>query len=317
MRIINSASRSFKPIFRYSILTALLGLFINPLGYAHDMAQMNQQHQQKENSLDQQHDMQMQHESDSTQDHKSTVDQYSLIAPHLTSLEPISLNQSVHSNHQKEHGGQIYQRTVFENQWQLNKHGQGQLASELESWIGSDENKLYFKGHINKAESEAENYDVSAMYSRNVANFWDIQAGLRYRYDQAYSRGKDQVDAVLGIQGLAPYYFETDAYVYIGRDDQISLSLELERDVLLTQKLILKPYLDMMVILKDGSEFAKKTGFNQTQFGLETRYEINKRFMPFIDIAYVYDRGEKRQIDDAYAQKQADWLYGVGLRLRF
>ncbi len=60
------------------------------------------------------------------------------------------------------------------------------------------------------------------------------------------------------------------------------MSLETERDVLLTQKLIVKPYLDLNVVLSDDSSYAQKTGLSTAQLGLETRYEINKKLMPLL-----------------------------------
>ncbi len=49
------------------------------------------------------------------------------------------------------------------------------------------------------------------------------------------------VDGVIGILGLAPYFFETQAYLYGGENNFWGASFELERDLLLTQKLITQP----------------------------------------------------------------------------
>ena len=38
-------------------------------------------------------------------------------------------------------------------------------------------------------------------------------------------------------------------------------------------------------------EYAQKTGLSKLQAGVQTRYEINKKIMPFIDIAYAYHKG--------------------------
>ena len=53
--------------------------------------------------------------------------------------------------------------------------------------------------------------------------------------------------------------FETDAYLYVGEDQLWKLSLETERDLLFTQKLIGKPYLKADVVLQDESRYASKT----------------------------------------------------------
>ena len=222
-----------------------------------------------------------------------------------------------HAAHLKEHGGQIYQQTTLESKWLRNDNGQGALKSKLETRIGTDENKIFIKVHADKAESQQAEYDAKLLYSRNVADFWDVQAGLRYRNDPNREVDQDQVDAVLGLHGMAAYFFETDAYVYIGQDRQVSFNLETERDLLLTQKLIIQPYLDMSIVLSDDSNYAKKTGLNSVQVGLETRYEINKKVMSFIDVAYGYNKGVQETAWQKSSSSENAWFYGAGIRFKF
>lgn len=231
--------------------------------------------------------------------------------------ENVNSNDAASAEHIKEHGGQIYQQTTVESKWLRNDDGEGVLKSELETRIGTDENKIFIKLHADDAESEQAEYDAKVLYSRNVADFWDVQAGLRYRNDQNREVDQDQVDAVIGVHGLAPYFFETNAYLYVGQDNQTSLSLETERDVLLTQKLIVKPYLDLNVVLSDDSSYAQKTGLSTAQLGLETRYEINKKVMPFIDVAYGYKQGREQTAWQAESASDQEWLYGAGIRFKF
>jgi Uncharacterized protein involved in copper resistance len=127
----------------------------------------------------------------------------------------------------------------------------------------------------------------------------------------------EHVDAIFGFHGLAPYFFETNAHLYLGQDDFIGLELETERDLLLTQKLILQPYVEVDLILKDKAANAKKTGISHAALGLETRYEINKKIMPYLNIAYEYSKGnEKTSWQDASDSEQGG-RYGIGLRVMF
>ncbi|WP_291354292.1 MULTISPECIES: copper resistance protein B [unclassified Acinetobacter] len=231
--------------------------------------------------------------------------------------ENANVNDAASAEHIKEHGGQIYQQTTVESKWLRNDDGEGVLKSELETRIGTDENKIFIKVHADDAESEQAEYDAKVLYSRNVADFWDVQAGLRYRNDQNREVDPDQVDAVIGVHGLAPYFFETNAYLYVGQDNQTSLSLETERDVLLTQKLIVKPYLDLNVVLSDDSSYAQKSGLSTAQLGLETRYEINKKVMPFVDVAYSYNKGNEETAWQQQSSSENEWLYGAGIRFKF
>lgn len=225
-------------------------------------------------------------------------------------------------DHRKEHGAQIYSMTTVDSKWLRGEDGDGALKSELETRIGTDENKLFIKAHISKHESHDAAYDVKALYSRNIADFWDAQAGLRYRYekqelDQRAADTEEKLDAVFGLHGMAQYFFETDAYLYMGVDDFAALSLKTERDLLLTQKLILQPYLEAEAVLNDDSKYAKKTGLSSASLGLETRYEISKKFMPYIDVAYEYSKGNAQTAWQDASGSERGWVYGAGLRIKF
>ena len=257
--------------------------------------------------------------SSATQILKPTTHSISQVEQPSTVMSPV-LNHP--HDHRKEHGAQVYSMTTLDNKWLFDEHGTGALKSKLETRIGTDENKIFIKAHINKSESADAEYDVKALYSRNISDFWDAQSGLRYRYEktaleQGHNDTEEQLDAVFGLHGMAQYFFETDAYLYLGQDDYVALSLETERDVLVTQKLILKPYLEMDVVVNDDSKYAQKAGLGHASFGLETRYEINKKVMPYLDIAYEYSKGQDETTWQSASSSEQGWVYGAGLRIKF
>ncbi|QQV07801.1 copper resistance protein B [Acinetobacter johnsonii] len=219
-------------------------------------------------------------------------------------------------DHLKEHGGQIYQVTRLENAWIVDEDGKGNLGTKFDTLIGTDENRLFIEANLDKAESNDPKYDVSALYSRNVAPFWDIQAGVRYSEDKN-SSNSDRVDGVIGVLGLAPYFFETQAYLYGGENNFWGASFELERDLLLTQKLITQPYIEADVIFSDDSNYAAKSGLSELKTGIKTRYEITKRIKPFIDVAYQYEKGQKATSMQEATESEKGWKYGAGIELVF
>ena len=221
-----------------------------------------------------------------------------------------------HDDHLKEHGGQIYQVTRLENAWMVDEDGKGNLGTKLETLIGTDENRLFIEANSEKSESNDPKYAVSALYSRNVAPFWDIQAGVRYSEDKN-SSNSDRVDGVIGVLGLAPYFFETQAYLYGGENNFWGASFELERDLLLTQKLITQPYIEADVIFSDDSNYAAKSGLSELKTGIKTRYEITKRIKPFIDVAYQYEKGQKATSMQEATESEKGWKYGAGIELVF
>ena len=234
-----------------------------------------------------------------------------------------TLNHSINKSHaehehRREHGGQVYQSTQLDTQWLWDEQGQGTLQSKLKVWLGSDENKLFIVADYAKPESEASEQQFAALYSRNIAEFWDAQAGLNYRYAAQHQVDREQMEGVLGVHGMAPYFFETDAHFYVGENQQWRFALDTERDVLLTQRLIMQPYLSLTWVLQDESNYAEKTGLADAEVGFKTRYEIVKNHvMPFIDVAYGYHKGQKATSWQAASASESGWVYGAGLTLKF
>src|SRR5690606_2618285 len=188
--------------------------------------------------------------------HTETADEASYQPPpkllhqqHALSAPQNSVSSASEHDHRKEHGAQIYSQVILDQKWQINSAGNGAFKSENEARIGTDENKVFLKLQADKSESSQADYAAEILYSRNISDFWDVQTGLRYRQENisqhTASLQNERFDAVLGLHGLAPYFFETNAYLYVGEDDFVGFKLETERDLLLTQKLIMQPFIEL------------------------------------------------------------------------
>ena len=92
---------------------------------------------------------------------------------------------------------------------------------------------------------------------------------------------------------------------------------ELERDLLLTQKLITQPYFEIDAVFSDDSDYAAKSGLSELKTGIKTRYEITKRIKPFIDVAYLYEKGQKATFMQEVTESEKGWIYGAGIELVF
>lgn len=228
----------------------------------------------------------------------------------LSTVYGTSLHREVHSasyqQHLREHGGQIYQASSLESAWTVDRQGNGLLLSSVESLVGNDENRLFIEAELTKFESAMEQYEASILYSRYIAEFWDLQAGYHFTKDQPT---KQKNFAAIGLMGLAPYFIETKAYLYFGNNNLWSMTLELERELLLTQKLIMQPYMEMDIVLHDGTSTAAETGIDEFSIGVKTHYEINKKIRPFIDLGYYRDQDQKPLTNS--------WRYGGGLAFSF
>lgn len=153
-----------------------------------------------------------------------------------------------------------------------------------------DYNKLFFEseGEYSIDESSFESIQTELFYGRAVSSFWDVRAGLRYDFEP----DPERAFAVLGVQGLAPQWFEVDANLYLSEDGDLSFGLESEYDILLTQRLILQPRLELGAAAQDVDAYGIGAGFTGIELGLRLRYEISRKFAPYIGVSWESALGE-------------------------
>lgn len=182
----------------------------------------------------------------------------------------------------------------------------------LDGWIGGDNNKLWLKSEGEVVSNNTERSENWALYSRNIATFWDAQAGLRYDEKPASTSY-----FVAGFTGLAPYHFETEAHIFVSNDEDVSFRLREENDFLLTQKLILQPYLEMNAYAQDVKELDVGSGLSDVSIGLQLRYEITRKFAPYIEVSYSSLLGETADIADRNNMHQSDSAITAGVKIIF
>ncbi|MBO3274265.1 copper resistance protein B [Pseudomonas schmalbachii] len=194
-------------------------------------------------------------------------------------------------------------------------HGNDQaLAWEAQGWYGTDYQKLRLKleGERDAGGPTTDN-EVQLLYQRMVADFWDVQAGLRYDDQPGPSRSY----AVLGVQGLAPQWFEVDANLFVSERGDPSLRLESEYELLLTQKLILQPSLEYKLALADDRDIGVGAGGSELEAGLRLRYEIRREFAPYIGYQWNRQYGRNGDIARAEGGDDEEGMWVAGVRMWF
>lgn len=152
---------------------------------------------------------------------------------------------------------------------------------DVKGWVGEDYNKLYLEseGEYNTDEGGYESAQVELLYNRNISTFWDLQVGFRHDF---LNHADDRNFAALGVQGLAPYWFEVDATSYVSDEGDVSVIFEAEYDILLSQRLILQPRFETELTLQDVPEYNIGSGVTSVELGARLRYEISRKFAPIL-----------------------------------
>ncbi|MFA7276670.1 MAG: copper resistance protein B [Pseudobdellovibrionaceae bacterium] len=183
---------------------------------------------------------------------------------------------------------------------------------DVDGWIGTDYNKLWLKSEGENMDGTLEAAEFWGMYSHNIATFWDAQIGFRHD-----SKPTSTTYAVFGVNGLAPYYFETEAHGFVSEHGDVTARFKTENDFLITQKLILQPYAEVNLSAQKVAEQDIGTGVTDAQTGLQTRYEITKRIAPYIDVHYGQKFGAAKSIAENNHEDSSELVGAVGLCFMF
>ena len=215
--------------------------------------------------------------------------------------------------HAAEHAQTIF-RSVMIDQLEIRDGDDGSpLILEGEAWIGSDLNKFWMKANIDSLEGDVEEFELQALYSRAIAPYWDLQMGLRQdiRPDDGPSW------AVLGLQGLAPYFFETEAAMFISESGDTAVSLSTEYELLLTQRWILSPEIEMDFHGQNDRAAGTGSGLSDIQAGVRLRYEIRREFAPYIGINWNRKFGNTADFATEADEEISSTQWVAGFRIWF
>ncbi len=184
---------------------------------------------------------------------------------------------------------------------------------DIQGYYGGPTERLWFKSEGEGAFGAApEDAEVQALYSRAIAPFWDVQAGLRQ--DLA---GPGTTHAVIGVQGLARYRFEVDAALFVSHRGDVTARIEAEIDQRITQRLILQPRIEVNLAAQDIPVLGTGAGLDQIEVGARLRYEFIREFAPYIGIEQSWRTGRSSDFARARGEDPSTTSFVAGIRFWF
>lgn len=187
------------------------------------------------------------------------------------------------------------------------------LVLKGQGWIGKDLNKLWLKVEAERTDGETKEAELQALYSKAIARYWDLQVGVRRDFEPSPSRNW----GVVGLQGLAPYFFEVDAALFVGDSGRTALRLEAEYELLFTQRLILTPEIGVNFYGKDDAATGVGSGLFDVELGVRLRYEFRREFAPYIGVNWIKKYGKSADFSRIAGDKISDTQFVVGVRFWF
>lgn len=211
------------------------------------------------------------------------------------------------------HGNAVNYFVLFDQLEWLAGEGTNGVNLDSRGWIGRDRDRLWLR-----AEGDGEGRRVGkahghVLYGRQFSRWWDIVAGIR----QDFRPGPAQTWAAVGVQGLAPYWFEVEATAYVGASGRTHARFEVEYELLLTNRLILQPLVEAEVFGESDPERGIGAGLGTTDAGFRVRYEWRRELAPYVGVTWSRKWGQTADFAEAAGEDSRSARFVTGLRLWF
>jgi len=185
---------------------------------------------------------------------------------------------------------------------------------EGQGWVGTDYDKLWIKSEGKlQGNGTLDDGQQQFLYGRSVTTYFDLQGGLRSDIDSRPTRNW----AAFGIQGLAPYFFDLELTGYVSGEGHLAGKLEASYDLLLTQRLILQPQIEVNLYSKADPARLVGAGFSDIDTGLRLRYEFTRNFAPYLGVVYEGKFGQTASYARRTGDSTGDFRFVFGVRAWF
>jgi copper resistance protein B len=215
---------------------------------------------------------------------------------------------------QQHHGGQNFNQVLLNLAEYQFRNGRDGYRWDGEAWFGGDINRLFVKSEGEGAFRKGiESAEVQALYSRAVGPYFNLQAGVR----QDLGPSPKRTYATVGVEGLAPGFFELEGALFLSNKGDVLGRLEGYYDQRVTQRLILQPRAELNFAAQDVPENRIGSGLSNAELGLRLRYEIRREFAPYIGVSWDRRFGDTARYARAEGDKATSRSIVAGVRMWF
>jgi len=214
----------------------------------------------------------------------------------------------------REHGGFTGSMILFNLAEYQARAGSDGYRWEGEGWFGGDIDRLVVKSEgEGELRGPLEDAEVQALYSRAMDPWWNLLAGVRYDIRPDPRR----VYAVVGMEGLAPYWFKAAGALFLSNKGELRGRIEGFYDQRITQRLILQPRAEIEASARSIPEIGVGAGLTDIELGLRLRYEIAREFAPYAGVEWAGKIGETARLARDAADPTSGVSFVAGIRFWF
>ncbi len=187
-------------------------------------------------------------------------------------------------------------------------------AWEAEAWYGGDIDRLVIategEGEFGHAPEQAE---LRAVWRHALDPWWNLELGIRHDFSPNPHRSY----AVIGIEGLAPYWFEVGGRLFVSDKGEVHARAEASYDQRITQRMILQPRIELNAAFQDVPALRLGGGLESIELGARLRYQITPRSGTYIGVHWESKLGGTADLARAAGKKSSSVSAVFGIRAWF
>lgn len=210
----------------------------------------------------------------------------------------------------RQEGGQSFYQAMFNLAEYQAHQGHDGYRWDGEAWFGGDIDRAELRTEgTGTLRGRVDDAEVQALYGHAIGPYFDLQAGVR----QEFAPHPTRSDVTIGVEGLAPYMFQTEARLFVSTQGEVSGRFEAWMDERLTQRLVLQPRAELNFAAQDEPERRIGAGLYDAELGARLRYEMARRFAPYVGISYEAATGRTADYlrADGHAPTTTSFVAGV------
>ncbi|MBY0448253.1 MAG: copper resistance protein B, partial [Hyphomonadaceae bacterium] len=127
----------------------------------------------------------------------------------------------------------------------------------------------------------------------------------------------ERVNFVVGLQGLAPYWFELDSAVFISQAGEVSARIEAELDQRITQRLVVQPRVELNLAAQNSARRQVGAGLDSAELGLRLRYHLRRELAPYIGVEQEWRTGRSARFAREAGEDPSVTQLVAGIRFWF
>lgn len=181
------------------------------------------------------------------------------------------------------------------------------------AWYGGDFNKVWIETEGEHAAGSTLDARVEVLWDRIATAWWSTRLGLR----QDLGEGPERSWIAFGIAGLAPGFIEVEATAYWGGGSRTALRFSADYDLMITQRLVLQPEVELNLYGDDEPERLIGAGLSDLEVGLRLRYEFRREVAPYLGVSWERRFGDSADVAEAAGKDISEISLVAGLRLWF